>query len=601
MTKSNASVRDRKIHRRVHQLFWHAYGLQKWSIALTYAMRIPAYIVQHAIIPLFIAYGLEAIVKQNFDAVPHLVFVIVALSIAHLTMMAVGAWAVSNNSSVAASAVQEKVFANYLGKDFEFYGNNFMGTLSANAARLRDACIEYGLLMTLDVPKQIVAVFAGLVVIGLQAPLLAVVTLFCMMMLLGFTIATSRWRLQFRRRLSQASGDLSGAIADTIGQSAMVKSFASEDYEVQKLKTPLYAWKRAQYISWLSSVPADAGRYFLMAITIGVLLTLTANLYQAGTISIAIVTLVQLYVLKMINTTSDIADMIKRYEATMGSVYQALQTMMVEPAITDPVKSKKLPTSSTKLAVQLQDVSFHYDTTDEGAGKAAISDFSLDIQPGEKIGIVGFSGSGKTTLTKLLLRFMDVTRGRISLGGVDLRDARQHDIRRLIAYVPQEPMLFHRSIFDNIAYGNPKASKKIVLQAAAMGHVDEFAKDLPQQYDTPVGERGVKLSGGQRQRIAIARAIVKDAPILVLDEATSALDSQSEKLIQAALWDLMKNRTAIVIAHRLSTIQKMDRIVVMDRGKIVQIGSHVELLAQRKGIYAKLWSHQSGGYLAEEA
>ena len=222
------------------------------------------------------------------------------------------------------------------------------------------------------------------------------------------------------------------------------------------------------------------------------------------------------------------------------------------------------------------------------------------LPKGRVVEIYGTESSGKTTLTKLLLRFMDVTKGSITLGDVDLRQARQQDIRRCIAYVPQEPLLFHRSILDNIAYGNPKASRQMVIRAAKMGHVDEFANELPQGYDTLVGERGIKLSGGQRQRIAIARAIVKDAPILVLDEATSALDSQSEKLIQDALWDLMKERTAIVIAHRLSTIQKMDRIVVMDKGQIVQMGTHKQLLKDKQGIYAKLWSHQSGGYIVED-
>jgi ATP-binding cassette subfamily B protein len=232
-------------------------------------------------------------------------------------------------------------------------------------------------------------------------------------------------------------------------------------------------------------------------------------------------------------------------------------------------------------------------------GNDAISDFSLTIQPGEKIGLIGYSGGGKTTVTKLLLRFMDVDKGSIFLDEIDIRDLRQSDLRRVIAYVPQEPLLFHRSISENIAYSRPEASQKAIQQAAQIAHVDEFVKDLPQGYDSMVGERGVKLSGGQRQRVAIARALLKDAPILVLDEATSALDSQSERYIQQALWKLMEHRTAIVIAHRLSTIQKMDRIIVLDRGKIVQSGTHTELLKDKAGIYANLWAHQSDGYLVD--
>jgi ATP-binding cassette subfamily B protein len=223
---------------------------------------------------------------------------------------------------------------------------------------------------------------------------------------------------------------------------------------------------------------------------------------------------------------------------------------------------------------------------------------SLRIQSGEHIGLVGKSGGGKTTITKLLLRFLDIQNGSIKIDGQDIAQVTQESLRRKIAYVPQEPLLFHRSLAENISYGKPGADQKEIEKVARMAHAHEFIKDLAHGYDTLVGERGVKLSGGQRQRIAIARAMLKDAPILVLDEATSALDSESEVLIQDALWKLMEGRTAIVIAHRLSTIQKMDRIIVMDDGKIVEEGTHKELTAQ-KGVYASLWDHQTGGFIEE--
>ena len=221
---------------------------------------------------------------------------------------------------------------------------------------------------------------------------------------------------------------------------------------------------------------------------------------------------------------------------------------------------------------------------------------NLKIQPSEKIGLVGSSGGGKSTFTKLLQREMDIESGTIMIDGHDISKLRLQDVRQAISLVPQEPMLFHRSIADNIGYAYPDVALKDIKRVAKLAHADQFISSLPQGYDTPVGERGVKLSGGQRQRIAIARAMLKDAPILVLDEATSALDSESEVLIQDALWKLMEGRTAIVIAHRLSTIQKMDRIIVLDNGNIVEQGSHAELL-KRNGRYAKLWAHQSGGFI----
>ncbi len=229
---------------------------------------------------------------------------------------------------------------------------------------------------------------------------------------------------------------------------------------------------------------------------------------------------------------------------------------------------------------------------------ARIQDLKRRIKPGEKVGLVGHSGSGKTTLTRILLRFSDIQDGEITIDGQNISHISQDDLRRSISYVPQEPLLFHRSIKENITYGRPDASEEAMRVIARKAHADDFIDKLPKKYETLVGERGVKLSGGQRQRIAIARAMLKNAPILVLDEATSALDSESEALIQDALWKLMEGRTAIVIAHRLSTIQRMDRIVVLDNGRIVEQGSHKELIRQN-GTYAQLWIRQSGGFIEE--
>jgi ATP-binding cassette subfamily B protein len=230
-------------------------------------------------------------------------------------------------------------------------------------------------------------------------------------------------------------------------------------------------------------------------------------------------------------------------------------------------------------------------------GRTIFENLNLDIREGEKIGIVGHSGAGKSTITKLVLRFSDVTGGSISIDGQDIRTVTQDDLHRAISYVPQEPLLFHRTIRENIAYGNPDISIEDVVEAAKRAHAHEFIETLPFGYDTYVGERGVKLSGGERQRVAIARAILKNAPILLLDEATSSLDSHSESLIQDAFDELMKGKTTIVIAHRLSTIQKMDRIIVLENGVIAESGTHHSLLENPKSIYSAMWNLQAGGFI----
>ena len=249
----------------------------------------------------------------------------------------------------------------------------------------------------------------------------------------------------------------------------------------------------------------------------------------------------------------------------------------------------------SKGKIELKDVSFSHES--EGID-GLFKDFNLTIPAGQRVGVVGHSGAGKSTLVNLLLRFIDSDQGSILIDNQSTKDVTQQSLHEAIAYVPQEPALFHRSLSENIAYGKADATDAEIQHAASRAHASEFIDVLPDGYSTMVGERGVKLSGGQRQRIAIARAILKDAPILVLDEATSALDSESEKLIQASLDELMKDRTAIVIAHRLSTIAKLDRIIVLDNGKIIEDGTHNELL-EKGGTYASLWNHQSGGFIED--
>lgn len=564
-------------------------GLTVWMLT-----RPAAMFIYHILIPFEVAYGLQAIIIRNFDGVGHYAWLILFLGLAYCVLWAVGGVAICNNGRAGTEYIQKEVFNNFLAKDYEFFSSSYLGSLGAQATLLREASTQYSQLMLTNVVKQVIIVVASISIIAYQSLTLAGVTLISMFVVMTFTIVSSKWRLKYRRILSKENSNVAGIVGDALGHGATIKSFATEDYEKTHLNKSLKKQVQAQYWSWMLSIPADVIRMILASLATLVLLIITADLYEKDKISIAIIVLVQLYVLKLLNSTQEIAETIKAYESTMSNAHQTVKTMLIEPKILDTLNPAKLP-KNARFDVNLSNVTYQY----EDAPKSiyAVKKFSLNITQGEKVGLVGYSGSGKTTLTKLLLRFMDVTAGDITIGGLNIRDISQKDLRSHIAYVPQEPLLFHRSIAENIAYGKPSAKKEAIYKVGKTAYVDEFVNELSKGYSTLVGEKGVKLSGGQRQRVAIARALLKDAPILVLDEATSALDSKSEQYVQKALWKLMEGRTALVIAHRLSTIQRMDRIVVMDKGKVVEVGTHAELLKRSKGIYAKLWQHQSGGYL----
>jgi ATP-binding cassette subfamily B protein len=299
------------------------------------------------------------------------------------------------------------------------------------------------------------------------------------------------------------------------------------------------------------------------------------------------------YLGRLASSLFEITPIIRNLEQAFIDAADITEILDVTAEVKDIPRAAALKVNGGAIDFNMIDFAYKDSESD-----SVIKSLSLSIAAGERVGLAGPSGGGKTTLSKLVLRFADLQGGSITIDGQDISQVSQDSLHRAIAYVPQEAYLFHRSLRENIAYGNPAATDEQIMAAVKQANASEFIDKLPKGLDTIVGERGVKLSGGQRQRIAIARAILKDAPILVLDEATSALDSESEKLIQEALIKLMKGRTSIVIAHRLSTIAKLDRIVVLANGEIAEQGTHTELL-EAKGTYARLWGHQSGGFIED--
>jgi ATP-binding cassette subfamily B protein len=303
--------------------------------------------------------------------------------------------------------------------------------------------------------------------------------------------------------------------------------------------------------------------------------------------------LVQVYVIALTTQLWDFGRIIRTLYEIYADSKEMVEIMALPHEIQDAPNAR--PLTVPRGAIVFDRVTFSFD----GEERKVLDDVTLSIPGGQKVALVGPSGAGKTTFIRLLLRLFNVEHGTISVDGQNIREATLESLHKNISMVPQDPVLFHRSLMENIRFGKPGATDEEVKQAAKLAHCDDFIENLPEKYQTYVGERGVKLSGGERQRVAIARAILKNAPILILDEATSSLDSRSEFLIQDALDSLMKGKTAILVAHRLSTIRKMDRIIVVNEGRIDEDGSHEELLKNPESLYRKLWELQAGGFILE--
>ncbi|HVI69780.1 MAG TPA: ABC transporter ATP-binding protein [Magnetospirillaceae bacterium] len=504
----------------------------------------------------------------------------------------VALWLLSKLETLVRPELQMRIFNLLINQSLNFHANNFSGSLVSQTIKFTSAYVTLTDVFTINVIMTTVMSLVAIGVVAFFLPWVALAMLGWTIFFVWVNITLTRKRIHLSRIASEAESVLTGHLADAIGNVAAIKAFARESDEsaLHSVKNQDRAQKK--YRSWIQAVRNDFRIGMMMAaLQLGVLGMLIFSAMES-TVAIGTLLLVQVYMTQLISQLWGLSGISRNIEQALSDASEMTEILGVELEVKDPAKPQKLRVSKGALA--FNDVTFKHD----GSNDALFNNFSLSVKPGEKIGLVGHSGSGKTSLTRLLLRFVDIDGGTITIDGQDIAQVTQADVRSHIAYVPQEPLLFHRSLRENIAYGAPAATDEAIVQAAKLAHADEFIQTLPQGYDTMVGERGVKLSGGQRQRIAIARAILKDAPILVLDEATSALDSESEKLIQDALKKLMKGRTTLVIAHRLSTIQTMNRIVVLENGVIREQGSHAELL-KTGGVYAGLWQHQSGGFLEE--
>ena len=590
-------MKNKPNSKEIFRLFWKTSVPYKHRRNLAIFFAMLTLVVTIFVGPLIIAQLLSIIQHNQLHDSKNLWTLIALYSVSGLWSSVIGWRLVLYLVWTFETAMQRDLYARCFSKltnqTLFFHSNKFGGSLVSQTNKLVGAVESFWDTIIWSVLPLVVSLVGSIIVLS---TLLWQYALFLLIFSIVFSIVVyygSKPMAKLTKKEAKSSNKLNGQLADVISNVLAVKSSGAEATEQKFFAKTVSSWR---------SSSLDVMRGFLkvstiyssinMVIKIGAI-AFAVYAAQNNLVSVASVYLIITYTGSVAHELWNMNGIMRNYNRIIGNANDMVEILQTPTTLID---KSDLKLKVTNGEISMDKITF---THDEGQGDTLFHDFSLEIKPGEKIGLVGASGSGKTTLTKLLLRFADIDSGEITIDGQDISEVTQASLRAKIAYVPQEPLLFHRSVRENIAYGRPDATDAEIEEAAKKAGAYDFIVGLKDGFDTMVGERGIKLSGGQRQRVAIARAILKDAPILILDEATSALDSESEALIQKSLETLMKNRTSIVIAHRLSTIAKLDRIIVLKDGKIVEDGSHDELINKKRGVYAKLWARQSGGFIEE--
>ena len=472
---------------------------------------------------------------------------------------------------------------------YQFFADSFTGSLVTKTRKFVSAFETMTDVIVLDFMYAAINIVGILFVLSQTSKILTVVAFGWFAIFITLVIFFTKKRIPLEKNKSNMDSKVTGVISDIMTNVLNLKIFSSKTREEGHFKDVLHEDDKVRRIAWDYANNAYTIQGIVTVLAQASLIYTSILLWQNGSVTAGTIVLVMSYSGTLFSRLNGLGSSIRRFFDAYSNAEEFVALLNKDIEIKDPAHPQK-------ILIEKGEIVFHDVTFQYKQGQTILKDFNLTIKAGERVGVIGTSGAGKTTLTKLLLRFADVTDGAITIDGQDLRHITQDDLRSVVSYVPQDPILFHRSLRENIAYGKPAAEEDEIILASKQAHADDFIASLEKGYGTLVGERGIKLSGGERQRVAIARAILKNAPILILDEATSALDSVSESYIKEALDVLMRGKTTIVVAHRLSTIEKMDRIIVMEMGKIVEEGTHKELL-EKKGVYHNFWSHQNKGFI----
>ncbi len=568
----------------------------KWSLISAIVLFMATVVVDSILKNYYLSKIIDTIVDN--PNVPH---IILQKSLMNFVFLSAGAlivgyalsrfssWAVNHFENNLLRELNNDAFVRITTHSYTFFSNNFAGALVSKVKRFTSGFkFIFHQLIVSFLPAFTIFLFAFLVIL-FKAPIIAYILGIWFVLYISVILWFIKKKYPHDVKKASMDSRVGGRFADVFTNILNLKIFSAREKEEKYFFELTKEEAKYRGYSWFLGNQQRAIKAAFMVLIQILVLYLEIKLWVKGDISTGTIVLVQTYIISIFGRLWDLDEMLGYFIEYVADIKETIDIFNIKPDVLDLTIPEKNKISVGEI--NFKSVSFEYIEDDE-----VFNDFNLLIPSGQKIGLVGHSGSGKSTITKLLLRFSDVKSGSILIDGQDISKITQDDLRSVISYVPQEPILFHRTIKENIAYSKPDATEEEITSAAKKAHAHEFIIGLQNGYDTLVGERGVKLSGGERQRVAIARAMLKTAPILLLDEATSSLDSISESYIQEAFNELMKSKTTIVIAHRLSTIQKMDRIIVLDKGKIVEEGTHKELLAQN-GFYADLWNHQTGGFI----
>ncbi|MFA6410865.1 MAG: ABC transporter ATP-binding protein [Candidatus Buchananbacteria bacterium] len=559
------------------------------------------------VISVFIASALNVVVplyfKNFFDALASGGSVDKITTILISTLLMIGfleliQWVFWRISTLLSNHMQSRVMtdlANYCfaylhRHSFAFFNDNFTGSLVKKVkwfSKAYEAIVDR---FTWNLLTLVVNIGAIIIVLAQRNIYLSLGIFIWVAVFLGVNGFFTKYKLKYDILRSEAETVTTGYLADTITNNTTVKLFNGYQRELKGFEQVSDKLRRLRKFTWdLDSVFEAIQGGLMIGLEIGIFY-LAIKLWQKGVLTIGDFVLVQTYLVNIINRVWDFGKVIRQIYEHLADAEEMIIILNTPLEIKDVLNAKKLIVKTGE--VEFRNVSFYYHET-----RKVLEDFNLKIKPSEHIALIGPSGAGKSTVVRLLLRMHNLVSGQVLIDNQDIAKVTQESLWQNVSLVPQDPILFHRTLKENIRYGKPHATDAQVYAAAKAAHCHEFIIKFPDGYDTYVGERGVKLSGGERQRVAIARAILRNCPILVLDEATSSLDSESELLIQDALDKLMAGKTVIVIAHRLSTIRKMDRIIVVDQGGIIEEGTHDELLSQHSGLYRRLWQLQAGGFI----